>query len=1257
MKRLFLLVLANVFLSIFVKSQIHQPDGLRIPGDWNSWVNNTAMGGNFDLKPLSVGTLRWQTTFQHTGESGNKNFKFVSTSYGDVWGNQWADNSSVELNQFENFNYSTNPAITNNSINISQNKWYTVVFEDKGYANSRAIFMETSAEPVDIEQVFQEPLIVDSQSDVDVSVKLSANPSPEEKFYLRYTIDNWENSTVIEMQMSGDEGEATITAQATGTSVEYYIFSTTVGNPAGDYDLITININNNGGSNYSYIVDQTIDCGQQVGVVTTLPAFPLEDAGVTIFFNAALGNGGLLNYDGDIYAHTGVITSESTGSSDWKYVKTEWGENSPETLLDSIGENLYKLNISNIREYYGVPANEDIIKMAFVFRGGVPNSQGNYPEHKNSDNTDIFIDVYELELNVKILSPSPKEPLASPNQLIAVCVEALENESLSIYLNNELLTTENVSSLSYPLVLQSSQAGTHWVKALASDGTSTVKDSVSIYLRGNVQIAELPEGLIDGVNYNDNGSVTLVLHDPAGLKQFAFAIGDYSSWMPSDENYMKRTPDGKRYWVTISDLESNIEYAYQYYVDGKLKIADPYTEKILDPWNDRWISTSTYPNLKQYPFDLTTGIVSIFEINRNEHQWEVEEFNPAAVNETQQDLVIYELLVRDFVESRSLLDVVEKLDYIQSIGVNAIQLMPIMEFDGNESWGYAPNFFFATDKYYGTRNAYKQFIDECHKRGMAVILDVVPNHAFGQNPMVQMYFDNEAGEHGQPSANNPWFNAQATHPYSVGYDFNHESGHTRNFFKRVFEYWLTEFKVDGFRLDLSKGLTQNYSGSDMGTWSAYDQSRINILTDYYNHIKSVNPKTYVILEHFAVNDEEKVLANTGMLLWSAMHNNYKQVAMGYQENSNISWAHHSSRGWNYPNLIDYMENHDEERLMFEALTYGNSSATHSLRDTITAVNQMEMAAVLFFGIPGPKMIWQFGELGYDYSIHYGGDRTSPKPPRWDYWESAERQKLQRVYNAMIQLRSSDSFRFGTFTHDLNGLGKRMWISHESMNVVIAANMGVSGFDMAPGFQHTGTWYDYFTGESIDVTNASGHSFYFNPGEYKVFTNKPLDRTFYNVNVTVLEAGTENPIDDALVSLTGSGSRLTKSDGTASFYSLSGNQFISIEKDGFESYELEVNVSEDISIDVYLTPESTSLESETSNTFKLYPNPSKGWLYVEAAPNTLLYIFDLQGRLVLTKKLDNQFSSIDISSLGSGIFIVKMQNNEVFGVKKLIISKP
>ena len=106
--------------------------------------------------------------------------------------------------------------------------------------------------------------------------------------------------------------------------------------------------------------------------------------------------------------------------------------------------------------------------------------------------------------------------------------------------------------------------------------------------------------------------------------------------------------------------------------------------------------------------------------------------------------------------------------------------MPVNEFEGNESWGYNPMFYFALDKYYGNKNSYKEFIDECHKRNMTVVMDIALNHSFGQNPQVRMYFDKSTGQYGQPTANNPWFNQIDKHPYGVGYDYNHETQPTKN---------------------------------------------------------------------------------------------------------------------------------------------------------------------------------------------------------------------------------------------------------------------------------------------------------------------------------------------------------------------------------------------------------------------------------------------------------------------------------------------
>ena len=68
----------------------------------------------------------------------------------------------------------------------------------------------------------------------------------------------------------------------------------------------------------------------------------------------------------------------------------------------------------------------------------------------------------------------------------------------------------------------------------------------------------------------------------------------------------------------------------------------------------------------------------------------------------------------------------------------------------------------------------------------------------------------------------------------MGYDLNHESSATRYFSKRVMQYWLEEYKIDGFRFDLSKGFTQVDNLNNVGAWGSYDASRIAIWKDYNN---------------------------------------------------------------------------------------------------------------------------------------------------------------------------------------------------------------------------------------------------------------------------------------------------------------------------------------------------------------------------------------------------------------------------------------
>ena len=1268
------MVLAMVSLhSGTLKAQIYAPEGLNMPGDWDGWMNppeNTVFAGTAqsaagEVRLIPLGNPVYQTTFHVSATgghivAGDYAFKFTSGPLESIWQNQWG-NVAVQMNSIQEYTYGvagTGEPEPNN-ISVTNNHWYVSNWDNIGYGNTRAIFMELSAEPVEITAVTMNPMMPAATDAVEIAFQTTVTPSPEEHFFVRYSTDNWSSATLLSCVVNGTAATATIPALPDDTEVNYYVFSSGIANPAADFDLITLRYNNNGGANYSYTVGDTLSCGSGLALVGTEPPFPVEGQAVTLTFNASLGNGGLAGYNADVYVHTGVITNLSTGSSDWKYVKTTWGENTPETKLTLIDSNLYELTIPDIRAYYDVPAGEEILMMALVFRSAEPMENGAYLEGKTAENGDIFVEVYADELNVKITYPTSREPLVDPSVLLPVCVAAMQNDSVALYLDQLHLASSDETTLFHALNSTGLAPGTHWLIAKAYRQVLEVVDSVLIFVRDEVPVAALPEGMKPGVNYLDGQRVTLVLNDPARLKKYAFVVGDFNNWSVTESGYMNRTPDGEYFWITLTGLTAGTEYAYQYYVDGTLKLADPYTDKVLDPWNDKWIPETTYPNLKAYPFDLTTGIVSVMQPGRTPYDWKIADFTPVAVHETQSDLIVYELLVRDFVADRRIVSVMDSLDYLKNLGVNAIELMPVNEFEGNDSWGYNPSFYFAPDKAYGTMNDYKAFIDACHERDIAVILDVVLNHSFGQSPLVQMYWDSQLK---QPTAQNPWYNQQATHPLSPGYDFNHESEATRTLMKRFFNYWLEEFKVDGFRLDLSKGFTQTWTGSDVGAWSQYDQSRVNILNDYYQSVKATNPDAYMILEHLGDNSEEVVLANTGMLLWGKMTDAFNQCTMGWSDNSDYSWAYYSDRGYTYPNLIPFMESHDEERLPVKNLLWGNGSGSYQVKDTLTSLARMQAATVMYLAVPGPKMIWQFGELGYDYSINYCPDgsisedcRTSAKPIRWDYWNQTARQELYQVFAGMARLKTDNiAFEQGTFGKDLGSMGKRAWVTHESLNVCMGANFDVVSQTLKPGFQHTGTWYNYFTGEAVEVTDAAGHSLALEAGGYYVFTDQQLGRPFVNLTFQVNDARNGSPLEGAVVELGAYGQQTTDALGQARFALMSDLALtFNVSHTQYTDTTGSVNLSQADVLKVIELRGVDGLAEHPGQHVQLYPNPAGETVTLSHVAGMEVSLYTLNGKLLQKHQSADPTLVLKLNGLPAGVYIVKLKNMATVVTKRLV----
>lgn len=850
-----------------------------------------------------------------------------------------------------------------------------------------------------------------------------------------------------------------------------------------------------------------IFCSVKAQVISWTPAFPVDNDSVEIIFNASQGNAALNNFTGDVYAHTGVLTNLSTSPTNWRYVKTNWAVNTPETKMQSLGGNLYRLKY-HIRNYYGVPISETILKLAFVFR----NSSGSIVG-KTSTGGDIFAPVFSTSLNGYISDPvysAAGVPALSPlNVPISVTGLASANATLSFYLNNNFVA-QNVGT-SFTTNITPTSSGTNWVKLMVSDGITTVADSFSFIVNPNLNVQPLPVGAKDGVTYVNDSTVIFSLFAP--FKNNVYLLAGFNNFVAQPSGFMNRTPDGKTYWLEITGLTPGQEYVYQYLIDGTLKIADPYSEKILDPGNDGSIGTATYPSPTPYPSTKTSGIASVFRTAQTPYNWQVTNFNKPKKT----DLVIYELLIRDFVLAHNYKTLIDTLDYLQNLGINAIELMPVNEFEGNQSWGYNPDFYFAPDKYYGTAAKYKEFIDECHLRGIAVIMDIALNHSFGQSPMVQMYWNATANT---VASNNPWYNPIAKHDFNVGYDFNHESAETKYFFKKVVEHWITNYKIDGFRFDLAKGFTQTNSLNNTGLWAQYDQSRINIWKDYYDYMHLIDPSNYTILEYFADNSEETVLANYGMMFWGNLTYSYNQCTMGYASGSDISWGSYKSRNWIYPHLVTYMESHDEERLMYKNIQYGAVLGGYSTKDTTNALKRMEEAAAFFFTIPGPKMIWQFGELGYDISINQGC-RVCNKPIKWNYFSNPNRKRLYDIYAALAYLKTSQPAMESTnYTLSVGNLYKSIHINHPNMNITVIGNFDIVGGNITPAFQSTGYWYDYLTGDSIFVSNVNA-SIFLQAGEYHVYTSVrvPLPNAITGIkkDESIVEFGTikiyPNPSSD------------------------------------------------------------------------------------------------------------------------------------------------
>ncbi len=322
-----ILAIALCGMTVSAFAGIYGPEGLNMPGSYNGFNNPPTLNafggievvGGTLLIDNTLATSRYRTLIHVAAAgditTGSYDFKFSSGPTGSPWSNSWGDGGTIAANTVTHLNIGGGTA--NNTFTFNDNTYYSVSWIDSGYAGTSFVMMATSAVPVTIPTVAQFPKAAHvGTGAVTVNVTTSAAPAPEEIVYVRYSTDGWVTSNLALVSFVGANGTASIPGQVAGTTVSYYVFSTTVGSPSSNYDVVTLNANTNSNANYTYTTSAHLyvatvtspwstETWNPAGTPGATDTVVVPD-GVTLTVNAnetvasiIVGNGtsGILNFD------------------------------------------------------------------------------------------------------------------------------------------------------------------------------------------------------------------------------------------------------------------------------------------------------------------------------------------------------------------------------------------------------------------------------------------------------------------------------------------------------------------------------------------------------------------------------------------------------------------------------------------------------------------------------------------------------------------------------------------------------------------------------------------------------------------------------------------------------------------------------------------------------------------------------------------------------------------------------------------------
>lgn len=408
-----------------------------------------------------------------------------------------------------------------------------------------------------------------------------------------------------------------------------------------------------------------------------------------------------------------------------------------------------------------------------------------------------------------------------------------------------------------------------------------------------------------------------------------------------------------------------------------------------------------------------------------------------------ESMVIYELHVGQFGAADAQLggfkQLTQKLDYLNELGVSALQLMPVQEFPGRESMGYNPCYYLAPEQAYGSPVDFKAFVNQAHLQGLRVLGDMVFNHADPECPLTQIDHDY-------------WFLPKPKDPeHHWGPEFNYDK-YDENFdvrpawafVERVVSHWLQAYHLDGIRYDA----TRQISHCEFLSW-------ITALS----HERSGDKYFFNIAEH--IPDEPEFCRESGVdMLWhdSFCHTVRELLSQGRVEPSRFYDALDAQRrGYDAPlRVINYLSNHDQPRLLRYLQEH---------MDEAEALKRYRLGCLILFTAVGIPMLRMGDEFGAN-----AADSEPGQPLAWEKLESEQGRALFDLHKSLIHWRRSlPSLQYGSLEWLSENDNQVVFVRQAPEEAAVLVALNPSDAPLQYTLQDTGQWRGLYQAE-----DAAGH---------------------------------------------------------------------------------------------------------------------------------------------------------------------------------------